>query len=105
MSPVEPIYIAGRLRTASRPSKTWIDSAPYSVFAFAKLYLFSQFKHLALPKRTNRICDQKKLQNPHRMRFFFGGISTPEMAGVSMDRHDCGRSYYVTILTFQVVYP
>ncbi|MDQ3712416.1 MAG: hypothetical protein M3388_09380, partial [Acidobacteriota bacterium] len=26
---------AGRLRTASRPSKTVIESAPYSVFAFA----------------------------------------------------------------------
>jgi hypothetical protein len=27
--PVEPMYIAGRLRTASRPSRTLILSAPY----------------------------------------------------------------------------
>src|SRR5689334_11248717 len=34
------MYIAGRLRTASRPSRTVIDSALYSAFAFAKTYLF-----------------------------------------------------------------
>jgi hypothetical protein len=32
------MYIAGRLRTASRPSKTVIWSAPYSVFALANFY-------------------------------------------------------------------
>ncbi len=29
-SPVEPMYIPGRLRTASRPSRTVMDDAPYS---------------------------------------------------------------------------
>jgi hypothetical protein len=29
-SSVSPIYIPGRLRTASRPFRTLIDSAPYS---------------------------------------------------------------------------
>src|SRR5262245_42574615 len=28
-SPVEPMYMPGRLRTASRPSSTVIESAPY----------------------------------------------------------------------------
>src|SRR6202011_4187045 len=29
-SSVSPIYMPGRLRTASRPFRTWMDSAPYS---------------------------------------------------------------------------
>ncbi len=29
--PVEPMYIPGRFRTASRPSRTWIWSAPYEL--------------------------------------------------------------------------
>src|SRR3954451_11006059 len=36
-SPVEPMYIPGRLRTASRPSSTVMDSAPYSCFFSATL--------------------------------------------------------------------
>src|SRR5688572_9127344 len=28
-APVEPMYMPGRLRTASRPSRTWMSSAPY----------------------------------------------------------------------------
>ena len=30
LSEVEPIYMPGRLRTASSPSSTWISDAPYS---------------------------------------------------------------------------
>src|SRR5262245_52254986 len=41
MSLVEPIYIAGRLRTASRPSRTVIDAAPYScVFVLTEFLFF-----------------------------------------------------------------
>src|SRR5215203_5297054 len=29
-SPVEPMYMPGRLRTGSRPSSTWMSLAPYS---------------------------------------------------------------------------
>src|SRR5450432_194087 len=31
MSPVEPMYMAGRLRTASRPSRMLIEDASYAV--------------------------------------------------------------------------
>jgi len=36
-SSVSPIYMPGRLRTASRPLRTWIDSAPYSFLDAAGL--------------------------------------------------------------------
>lgn len=51
MSPVEPMYIAGRLRTASRPSKTVIESAPYSVFALANSLITSDNCKLLKPNK------------------------------------------------------
>src|SRR5262249_2331239 len=33
-SPVDPMYMPGRLRTASSPSRTVMDEAPYSACAF-----------------------------------------------------------------------
>src|SRR5262245_40801334 len=41
MSLVEPMYIAGRLRTASRPSSTVMDSAPYVSEFVLTDFLFS----------------------------------------------------------------
>ena len=42
--PVSPMYIAGRLRTASRPLSTWMPSAVYS---FAPLAAFSAASAMA----------------------------------------------------------
>jgi len=59
MSPVEPIYIAGRFRTASRPSSTVIESALYSVFfALANCYnLKKTAVKTSLPLLRN--CDKR----------------------------------------------
>src|SRR3982750_887604 len=40
-SPVEPMYMPGRLRTASRPSRTWIALASYLPSSTAEPELFS----------------------------------------------------------------
>ena len=37
---VEPMYMPGRFRTASNPSRTWISEAPYSC-STAVVFLFS----------------------------------------------------------------
>ena len=38
LSDVEPIYMPGRLRTASRPSSTWISEPPYSCSTWVVLF-------------------------------------------------------------------
>ena len=42
-SPVEPMYMPGRLRTASRPSSTWIAEASYDVPAAGAVPLSTGF--------------------------------------------------------------
>src|SRR5216683_6770885 len=48
-SSVSPIYMPGRLRTASRPLSTWIDSAPYSFFDAPALAAADLAADLAAP--------------------------------------------------------
>src|SRR5919106_5755101 len=51
--PVDPMYMPGRLRTGSRPSRTVMSLAPYVVLALKKSLLVGDFYlHRSLSDRT-----------------------------------------------------
>ena len=45
---VEPIYMPGRLRTASSPSSTWISDAPYSWAVWVVFISFNSLRSSAM---------------------------------------------------------
>src|SRR5688572_7621899 len=71
-SPVEPMYMPGRLRTASRPSRTVIEDALYSFFLAAT--------GLVSP-RTSRDWDRRRATLGCATARFYRGIPTETHLG------------------------
>src|SRR5450830_96488 len=103
-SEVSPMYMPGRLRTASRPSRIWIDAAPYSsclagmdaAFRLSDMGLLS----LEFTKSGTDNDWQTRGLDPHRHHDVLE-------VGIVRNRDQCGRvgvaQRHIDLVAFQVV--